>query len=174
MKKQFKYIAIFLVAFLVRLVPFRAPNVEPIMAVIMPISKIYGGFMSFIFGFLSIVVFDLFTSGLGIWTFVTALCYGLLGLGAQYFFKNRTGWRNYAIYAIVATIFYDAITGLTIGPLFFHQSFMVSLVGQIPFTVLHLLGNVSFAIVLSPVIDVWIRKESMVKTKNEKSVLLVN
>lgn len=173
-KNWIKYIILFIGGFFVRLVPFRAPNVEPIMAIIMPISKTYGRFMSFIFGFLSIVIFDLFTSGIGIWTLVTALCYGFLGLGASYFFVNRSGWKNYAIYAIVATILYDAITGLTIGPLFFHQSFMVSLVGQIPFTVLHLLGNVSFAIVLSPVIDVWIRKESTVKTKIEKSVLLVN
>jgi hypothetical protein len=67
------------------------------------------------------------------------------------------------MYAVIATIVYDAVTGLTIGPLFFHQSFLVSLVGQIPFTLLHLLGNVSFAIVLSPVIERWlIKKEEKV------------
>jgi hypothetical protein len=90
-----------------------------------------------------------------------------VGLGAQFYFKNRSGRKHYAIYAIMATLLYDAITGLTIGPLFFHQSFMVSLVGQIPFTALHLLGNVSFAIVLSPVIEKWLVKE-------EKSALSVS
>jgi len=130
------------------------------MAVIMPFGKVYGGLMSFAFGALSIVIYDSVTSGFGIWTLVTALAYGLLGLGAQYYFKNRSGWKSYASYAVIATIIYDAVTGLTIGPLFFHQSFMISLVGQIPFTLLHLLGNVSFAIILSPAIEMWAKKES--------------
>jgi len=148
-----------------RLMPFRAPNLEPVMTTIMPFSKVYGGFMSFIFAFLSIVLFDSITSGIGIWTLVTALAYGFLGLGAQYYFKNHSGWKSYATYAFIATIIYDAITGLTIGPLFFHQSFVVSLVGQIPFTAMHLIGNVSFAIVLSPLIERWL-------VKSEKKVVL--
>jgi uncharacterized membrane protein len=172
MKKNWiKSTIVFVGVLLVRLMPFRAPNVEPIMAVIMPIGKIYGGFISFMFGFFSIFLFDSITSGIGIWTLVTAFAYGFLGLGAQYYFKNRSGWKNYALYAVVATILYDAVTGLTIGPLFFHQSFMVSLIGQIPFTVLHLLGNVSFAIVLSPVIERWLVKEN-VKVVNMEKVLV--
>lgn len=159
MKNWIKYIITFVSVFAIRLIPFRAPNVEPIMTAIMPFGKVYGGISAFAFGFFSIVLFDSVTSGLGIWTLVTAVAYGLLGLGAHYFFKNRSGWKNYALYAAVATIVYDAVTGLTVGPLFFHQSFLVSLVGQIPFTVMHLLGNVSFAIVLSPVIEKWVAKE---------------
>lgn len=172
MNNKVKYIIIFLSAFVIRLIPFRAPNVEPIMATIMPLGKIYGKLMSFAFGFLSIVLFDLITSGLGVWTLVTAIAYGLLGLGANYFFKNRSGWKNYALYAVIATIFYDVVTGLTIGPLFFHQSFLVSLVGQVPFTVLHLLGNVSFAIVLSPVIEKWLVKTEVKITEISKVVLV--
>ena len=172
MKKNWiKSTIVFVGVLLVRLMPFRAPNVEPIMAVIMPIGKIYGGFISFMFGFFSIFLFDSITSGIGIWTLVTAFAYGFLGLAAQYYFKNRSGWKNYALYSVVATILYDAVTGLTIGPLFFHQSFMVSLIGQIPFTVLHLLGNVSFAIVLSPVIERWLVKEN-VKVVNMEKVLV--
>lgn len=173
MKNKLKYIIAFLSVFAFRLMPFRAPNVEPIMAFVMPFGKVYGGFMAFIFGFLSIVLFDSVTSGFGIWTLVTALAYGLLGLGANSYFKKRSGWKSYASYAVIATIFYDAITGLTIGPMFFHQSFMVSLMGQIPFTVLHLLGNVSFAIVLSPVIERWAKKEFSISSFKEK-VLVVS
>jgi len=142
------------------------------MATIMPVGKIYGSVMSFVFGFLSIVLYDSVTSGFGVWTLVTALAYGTLGVGATYFFKNRSGWKNYALYAVIATIFYDAITGLTIGPLFFHQSFMVSLMGQIPFTALHLIGNVSFAIVLSPVIEKWMAKSEVPAVKKELVVLV--
>ncbi len=171
MKNGIKYTIIFLSTFLVRLIPFRAPNLEPIMAVLMPLSKTSGKVLSFIFGFVSIVLFDSITSGFGIWTFITGVTYGLVGLGSNYFFKNHTGWKNYALYAVLATIFYDAITGLTIGPLFFHQSFIVSLVGQIPFTVIHLLGNVSFAIVLSPVIEKWLAKEE-VKTESVEKIVM--
>jgi energy-coupling factor transport system substrate-specific component len=171
-KNWFKYIITFLSILLFRLLPFRAPNVEPIMTTIMPFSKSYGKISIFVFGFFSIVLFDSITSGLGIWTLITALAYGLLGLGSTYFFKNRSGWKNYAIYAFIGTIAYDAITGLTIGPLFFNQSFMVSLVGQIPFTILHLLGNVSFAIVLSPVIEKWVTKEEVSIVKVDSKVFV--
>ena len=171
MKKQFKYIILFTGVLLIRLIPFRAPNIEPIMATIMPFGKSSSKAFSFLFGFFSIVLFDLMTSGLGIWTLITALAYGILGLGAHHFFQNRFGWKNYALYAVVATIFYDALTGLTIGPLFFHQSFIVSVIGQIPFTCLHLLGNVSFAIVLSPVIEKWLVKEEIRYSLSEKVLL---
>ena len=172
MKKWIKYIITFVSVIAFRLIPFRAPNVEPIMATIMPLGKTYSKFMIFIFGFFGIVIFDSLTSGLGIWTLVTALAYGFLGLGASYYFKNRSGWKSYASYAIVATLVYDALTGLTIGPLFFHQSFFVSLVGQIPFTFLHLLGNVSFAIVLSPAIERWLVKEERNRIVSEKFVVV--
>jgi len=173
MSKQVKYIIVFLVAFAIRLIPFRAPNIEPIMASIMPLGKVYGGPMAFMFGFLSIALFDSVTSGFGIWTLVTGIAYGVVGFGAHYFFKNRTGRANYAMYAVVATLFYDAVTGLTIGPLFFGRPFMVALIGQIPFTALHLLGNVSFAIVLSPMIEKWMAK-SEVKVPAVSKVVLVN
>jgi hypothetical protein len=156
MRNWVKYTVAFLFVLLIRLLPFRAPNLEPIMAFQMPFSKKYGILMSFMFGFLSITIYDSLTSGFGIWTLITAISYGLVGLGSYFYFKNRSGWKSYATYAVIATIVYDAVTGLTIGPLFFHQSFMISLVGQIPFTALHLLGNVSFAIILSPVIERWI------------------
>lgn len=172
MKSWIKYTIIFVSVMAFRLMPFRAPNVEPIMATIMPLGKVYGSIMSFVFGFLSIVLYDSITSGFGIWTLITALAYGALGVGATYFFKNRSGWKNYALYAVIATIFYDVITGLTIGPLFFHQSFMMSLAGQIPFTILHLIGNVSLAIVLSGVIERWIAKSEVAVVSAEKFVLV--
>ncbi|MDD3663532.1 MAG: hypothetical protein PHT84_06810 [Candidatus Pacebacteria bacterium] len=155
-KSWSKSIFIFIAILLVRFIPFRAPNVEPIMASIMPFGKKYGALFAFSFAFLSILIFDSFTSGVGVWTLITALAYGFIGYGAKFYFKNRSGRKNYAIYAIIATIFYDVVTGLTIGPIFFGQSFMISLVGQIPFTAFHLISNVLFAIVLSPVIEKWL------------------
>lgn len=171
MFKSLKYITTFSFVLLFRLLPFRAPNVEPVMATIMPIGKTGGYLMSFSFGFFSIFFFDLFTSGIGVWTIITAFSYGFVGLFAKYYFKNRSGWKSYAKYAFVSTIVYDIVTGLSVGPLFFGQSFMMALMGQIPFTILHLIGNVSFAIVLSPVIERWILSDVKKEIKIGKFVL---
>jgi len=114
----------------------------------------WGGFL---FAGLSIVLFDAVTSGIGVWTLVTALAYGALGAGAYYFFKNRESkTKNYVLFAIFGTLFYDVVTGLTIGPLLWGQPFVVALIGQIPFTLMHLVGNVTFAAVVSPLLYKWV------------------
>ncbi len=146
-------VAIFGAGLLFRFLPFRPPNVELILASAMPIAKVYGKTAGFLFGALSILVFDLLTGTLGPWSLVTAPAYGVLGLIAGWFLRNRSGRRHYVYFAIVGTLFYDAITGLTIGPLFFGQPFLLALYGQIPFTLMHLLGNTSFAFLLSPLIE---------------------
>ncbi|MDO8482173.1 MAG: hypothetical protein Q7S75_03800 [bacterium] len=143
--------------FLFRLIPFRPPNFEPMLATIMPFSKRYGLLGSFLFGFLGIVLFDAVTSGWGAWTLVTAVAYGVLGLGSHLFFLKREATvKNFLSFGIVGTLFYDAVTGLTIGPIFQGQSFLVALTGQIPFTLMHLLGTVVFAVILSPSLYRWV------------------
>ena len=145
------------VIFLVRLLPFRPPNVEPIMATIMPFSKRYKHLGSFLFAFLSIVLFDVVVRQLGPWTIITGVAYGLLGLGAYVFFKNRSASiKNFLIYGVTGTIIYDVVTGLSVGPLFFDQPFVQALVGQVPFTLAHLAGTVVFAITLSPALYRWV------------------
>jgi len=109
------------------------------MAMQMPISKSYNKLLTFLFGFLSIVFYDAITAGLGSWTLVSGIAYGLVGLGASLYFKNKSSRMSYATYAIFATLAFDAATGLTMGPIFFGQPFMEALTGQIPFTMLHLL-----------------------------------
>lgn len=158
-KNWLKYIVGLVACLLIRLIPFRPPNIEPILATQMPFSRAYGKIAGFLFAFLSIVLFDVITGKVGMWTFITAIAYGLLGIWAAVYFKNKknTGW-NYAKFSVMGTIAYDAVTGLSIGPLFFHQSFMGALLGQIPFTGMHLLGNISFALVLSPALYFFITK----------------
>lgn len=152
-----KFIVGWFTCFAIRIIPFRPPNVEPVLATTMPFSKKYGPEASFLFGFLSIVLFDLFTQKIGVWTMVTAVTYGLLGLGSYFYFRKRkSNSLNYLKYAIFGTIAYDALTGLTIGPLVFKMPFMVALVGQIPFTVNHLLGNIVLSIILSPALYKWV------------------
>jgi len=136
---------------LLRLVPFRAPNVEPILATQMPFTKAYGTFVGFFFGVSSIVLYDIITGTIGVWTLITATAYGLVGIFTARFFQKRSMSRKNVIsFAIIGTLFYDAFTGLSIGPLFFHQSLIIAFVGQIPFTALHLAGNIMFSLLVSP------------------------
>src|SRR3989304_7326040 len=86
-----KFIIGWSVVFLFRLIPLRLPNVEPMLATMMPFSKRYGPLGSFLFGFFGIVLFDAVTSGWGVWTLVTALAYGALGPVAHFYFKKREG-----------------------------------------------------------------------------------
>jgi uncharacterized membrane protein len=152
-----KFIIGFCVVFAFRLIPFRLPNIEPVLATAMPFAKQFGATGGFFFSALSIILFDLVTSGLGVWTLITACAYGVVGGGAYWYFRNRESTpRNYVTYAVAGTLFYDAVTGLTIGPIFFGQPFFVAFFGQIPFTALHLLGSVGFAYFLSPILYRWV------------------
>src|SRR3989344_8057807 len=157
-KDTIKISVLFFICLLFRLLPFRAPNVEPILATQMPIAKKSGALAGFCFGALSILAFDLITGTLGLWSIFTAGSYGLLGAGAAWYFKHRSGRTHLVLFAVIGTIFYDAATGLTVGPLFFGVPFMAALIGQIPFTLMHLLGNVSLSLLWSPFLMKWLQQ----------------
>jgi len=164
-KNYFKFTLGLALCLLVRLIPFRAPNIEPILAATMPFSKAYGALTGFSFAILSILLYDVLTGTLGMQTFFTAGAYGIIGWwSASYFKKREASVLNYVRFAIIGTLFFDVLTGLTVGPLLFQQSFVNALVGQIPFTALHLTGNIIFALVLSPVIYNFIIKKKKTNT----------
>ena len=177
-KNWLKLVIGFVACFLIRLIPFRPPNIEPILATNMPFSKHYGPWVGFCFAFFSILLFDIFTGQYGVWSYLTAGTYGVLGFYSFYFFKNKTPARlDYARFAVVGTLFFDGVTGLSLGPLFFNQPFMQALVGQVPFTLWHLLGNVSFALVLSPAVYDYVVQNERLETsflfnalKNKKAL----
>lgn len=153
----FKFIAGFIFCLLLRLIPFRPPNIEPLLATQMPFSKKFGAWAGFIFGFCSIILYDSLSGHLGIWSLLVGVAYGLLGILSVLFFKKREMTRiNFVKFAVLGTLFFDIITGLTIGPIFFHQNFFVALSGQIPFTLYHLAGNIAFALIISPVMHRYI------------------
>lgn len=154
-----KYFAALALCFLVRLIP-HMPNVEPIMSAQVPAARRFGPLAGFGFGFASILIYDSITSGIGVWTWATAFAYGLVGLIAARFFRGRSVSRlTYVGFAFWSTIAYDALTGLTVGPLVWHQSFAGALVGQVPFTIMHLAGNMIMAAVVSPVLYNWFAPE---------------
>lgn len=165
-KSWLKLVIGFFACFLIRIIPWRAPNIEPIMAAQLPFAKAYGAYTGFLFGFMSIIFYDLVTGTLGAWSVFTASAYGLVGLWAAYLLKNREpDSLTFASVAVFGTLFFDAITGLTIGPLFFHQPFLEALIGQIPFTALHLMGNVMFSLLLSPLIYKYVIENKKLEVK---------
>lgn len=157
-----KFSIAFALCFLFRLLPFRPPNVEPILAAQMPFAKKFGARSAFFFGFFSIILFDIATGRAGLWTLITALAYGALGIAGALYFSRFSGTKHYVFFAILGTLFYDAATGLTIGPMFFNQTFVTALIGQIPFTLMHLSGNVAFAALCSPLLEKWIGMDKKV------------
>ncbi len=156
MQSKLKILTIFAGCLLFRLLPLRAPNVEPILASIMPVSKKYGAVFSFAFGFLSIFLYDLLTS-YGSWTWTVGIAYGLVGVASFMYFKNKEKnsiW-NFIKFAFFATTIFDLITGVLLAP-FFGQTILSAFILQIPFTALHLAGNIGFALTLSPLINKWL------------------
>lgn len=168
-----KYFIILVAGIALRFLPFKAPNIEPVMASTMPLAKKYGHTSAFIFAFLSMALFDVIDGEVGAWTWVTAVVYGVIGITASYYFKNKSNRPiNYLKFSIVSTLAFDALTGLTIGPIFYGQSFIIALVGQIPFTAIHLLSNGILAVALSPAIAYWLEMKPKTVLNSSKSNFL--
>ena len=160
MRSKLKILIVFAGCFLFRLLPLRAPNVEPIMASIMPLGRKYGALVGFFFGFLSMFLYDSVTH-FGSWTWFGAITYGVIGFVSVFYFKKfKTSAFNFAVFAFFATISFDLITGVLFAPIF-GQTILNALILQIPFTVLHLAGNIGFSLTLSPLINKWLMSEQL-------------
>lgn len=147
-----KYIAGFIGTLIFRLLsPFLGLwNVSPLMATELAGSKAYGPWVGGLYGAMSIALLDIIVGKVGSWTIVTALTYGAVGVWGAYFFKNRSASaRNFVLASVAGTLFFDLITGVLMGPLLYGQPWIAAIVGQIPFTLRHLVGNVFFASVLA-------------------------
>jgi uncharacterized membrane protein len=116
--------------------------------------------MAFLFGFLSMFLYDSLTH-FGSWTWEGAITYGLIGIASTFYFRKfKTSGFNFAIFAFFATISFDLITGVLFAPMF-GQTISNALILQIPFTLLHLAGNIGFALTLSPLINKWLAREQL-------------
>lgn len=155
----------FVSAMLYRFIPFRPPNIEPLMSVMMPFSKKASKIELFTFAFSSILVYDFFTAGIGMYTYSAGICYGILGIWSSSYFENRKfTLKNYVFCSSIGIILYDAATGIILGPLMVGSSYYLAFVGQIPFTVLHLMGGTLFALTVSPFLG-------KILAKSEQNVL---
>ncbi len=148
--KQIKFAAGLAATIILRL-PQAVPNIEPIMAFALPYSKAYGALAGFLFALVSILSFDFISGRVGLWTLYTGIAYGAIGFFAALYFKTRSKRVHYAAYSLTATIAYDAFTAFFFG-LQFNQPLLITFLGQIPFTLYHVAGNVSFSTIFSPMI----------------------
>ncbi|MBR9700123.1 hypothetical protein GOV09_06715 [Candidatus Woesearchaeota archaeon] len=165
-KNIFKYLIGLVTVILLRLIP-GPQNVEPIMATMMPFSKRWGWLAGLLFSVASILAYDFITGLYGPWSFFTAGTYGLLGiLSGLYLKKRKSSIGNYVGFAVISTIIYDVITGFGVGMLVFKQTFMLTLLGQIPYTLIHLTGNVILAALISPVLYNWVVDNPHLETES--------
>jgi uncharacterized membrane protein len=159
-----KYVAGFVGTLIFRLLsPFLGLwNVSPLMATELAGSKAYGPWVGGLYGALSIAILDIIVGKAGTWTIITALTYGAIGAWGAYFFRNRSAspW-NFVVGSIIGTLFFDFVTGILMGPLMYGQPWGEAIVGQIPFTLRHLVGNIFFASVLAP----WFYRKIMTNPK---------
>lgn len=139
---------------------FALPNIEPLYACAALVSRTASYASSFFFGFMNIALFDIVTGAFGWWTLVTGSLYGLIGIAfiAMYKRNNITSSMFHIRFlmiqfTIVATLMYDIITGCLLGPLLYQQPFIEAVIGQIPFSINHVLGNSLFVLCASCIFD---------------------
>jgi uncharacterized membrane protein len=132
------------------------PNNDPIMSMALPFSRRSSALTSVLFPLITMVSFDVVTGYVGAWTAVTAIMYGLIGLCFHYFLKGRenVGIKTYLGCGIVGVLAFDLVTGVIATPLLFPpMTFMEALIGQMPFTLMHLITTSAFIIVVTPLLD---------------------
>jgi hypothetical protein len=135
------------------------PNNDPIMAVMLPYAKQKRRWMAVAFPVLAMVLFDLLSAQVGIWTVVTAATYGLLGWGFAVLCARRdargrrSGVLTYLSLGVAGVFVFDFVTGPVMSSLMFGMSFQQALLGQIPFTLWHLVSVSTYALVVSPALE---------------------
>lgn len=149
-----KFVIGILLSNIIRLFRF-IPNNDPIMAIMLPYAKSDKKYKAVLFPFITMVSFDLITGMLGIWTIVTALTYAGLGLlFTQFFFKEKKiSIFKYLKGGVIGVLIFDFITGPIMSSFMFGMSFIEAFLGQIPFTLMHLVTVGTFIIVITPFYD---------------------
>lgn len=131
------------------------PNNDPIMGFMLPFAKQDRWWQASLFALLTMVSFDFITMRVGIWTAVTACTYAGLGVLFHFSYKKlkKVKLKHYLGSGVVGVLIFDFVTGVLFGPAMFGMSFAQAFIGQIPFTVMHLLTVTAFILILTPLLD---------------------
>lgn len=87
----------------------------------------------------------------GLWTLTGAITWGLVAL---FYSRQKPSGSplNFAKLGIAGTLIFDAITGPLASTIIWGMPFSDSLIGQIPFTLKHLLGIAAVSLILAPLL----------------------
>lgn len=132
------------------------PNNDPIMGAMLPFSRAGSWWQAGLFAFLTMASFDAITGKVGSWTIVTAATYAAIGLAFHFAYgrmKGRVSFWTYIGSSVAGVLLFDFVTGPIASSLMFGPPFWDSLVGQVPFTLLHLASIAFFVAALTPLID---------------------
>lgn len=131
------------------------PNNDPIMGCMLPFSKQGRWWQGALFALITMVSFDFLTMRVGIWTAVTALTYAGLGLGFHFLYRRigKVKLKHYLGSGIAGVLIFDFVTGVLFGPAMFGMSLAQAFLGQIPFTIIHLVTVTGFVLIITPVLD---------------------
>ena len=158
-KMKFKYLTGFLITNLYRLLRV-FPNSDPIMGFVLPCAKNEKWWKAPLFAFATIFVFDIFTSGIGAWTWVTASTYATIAFAFHFYMKKRkSSLITFISIGTLGTLVFDFLTGPILSTFLFKQPFLVTLVLQIPFTIMHTLSAIFAIVLITPLLDPTIAKE---------------
>jgi len=118
-------------------------------------------FHAAIFAFVAMFVFDYFTSGIGVWTWVTAITYAGLAVLFGLLFKRikQVKFVHYIGATTIGVLIFDLITGPGLSTIIFHQPLLITILGQIPFTLMHLASAVTYTFFFVPLLDPAVRHE---------------
>lgn len=153
--KLIKWLISLFVCLGLRFLPYRPPNVEPVLAFTLPVAGVSSVWGTGLFSAANIVLFDILSGSVGSWTVIAALSYGLVGVAAAFYARAKRSLLSQVGFTVVATLAYDFVTGVVASSRLFNMSFAESFRGQIPFTMNHLVGSIFLVLAVVPLLSAW-------------------
>ncbi|MCR4369409.1 MAG: hypothetical protein NUV67_05895 [archaeon] len=148
------------------------PNSDPLMGFIAPAAKNEPMWKAPLFAFATMFIFDFFTSGIGVWTWVTATTYALVALWLTHSLKGKkSSLSTYASHGAIGIIAFDIITGPFMSTFFFGTPFMLTTIAQVPFTIMHVISATFGIAIITPFYDSAVAKEISGYFSNAKATL---
>lgn len=132
------------------------PNNDPIMGFMLPFARRDRWWQALLFPLIAMISFDFIVGKIGIWTLGTAGTYALLGVFFHFRLRNekKMSLKKYAKNSVIGVLIFDFFTGPVMSSFAFGMPFAVAFIGQIPFTVMHLVSATFLTVLIVPFLDV--------------------
>jgi len=171
-KKETKELAIFLTllagATLGRVALQYIPSVEPIIPFAILAGVLFGMKEGFTLGGSAYIISNFFIWGLqGPWTIFQALGAAIPGAAAGFYGKYRKiGTKEFVVLTLAGTLFFEvlmnvsgAFMGIGLLGAFGLMTLPLYFLASLPFSTAHVITNLAFAKLLSPLISKWGKKD---------------